>query len=106
MNGRRRTGGTGRGGAGGRTGRRPVSGRPKPGYARGGIPEIKGKCRFCVEKVTEIDYKDVNRIKRFITEKGKIMHSRATGTCAKHQRQLANAVKRARFIALLSYVGE
>lgn len=87
-------------------GRKPGLGRPKPGYARGGMLEVKGKCRFCVEKVEEIDYKDMNRLKRHITEKGKILHSRATGTCAKHQRQLANAVKRARFIALLPYAGE
>lgn len=87
-------------------GRKPGFGRPRPGYTKSGIPEVKGKCRFCVEKVEEIDYKDVNRLKRHITEKGKILHSRATSTCAKHQRQLANAVKRARFIALLPYVGE
>lgn len=82
--------------------------KEKSGFKRRPVGEIefKGKCRFCVEKVTDIDYKDVNRLKRYITEKGKIMHSRATGTCAKHQRQLANSVKRARFIAFLPYVGE
>lgn len=95
MNGRRKT-----------TGRKFPSKRPGMGFKRGVSPEIKGKCRFCAEKVTEIDYKDTNKLKRCITEKGKIMHSRATGTCASHQRQLANAVKRARFVALLSYVGE
>lgn len=78
----------------------------RPEYMRRGEPEIKGKCRFCAEKVMEIDYKDINILKRYTTEKGKIMHSRSTGTCARHQRQLANAIKRARFIALLSYVGE
>lgn len=100
--------GRGRGtrGTKGKAGQRPGGGRPRRDYARRGELEAKGKCRFCVEKVTDIDYKDVNRLKRYITEKGKIMHSRATGTCAKHQRQLANAVKRARFIALLAYTGE
>lgn len=90
-----------------RFGRKGVS-RPgyKPGYARRGEPEPPRNCRFCIEKVTEIDYKDINRLKRYITEKGKIIASRSTGTCAKHQRQLANAIKRARFIAFLPYVGE
>lgn len=67
---------------------------------------VPGACRFCSEKLAEIDYKDINRLKRSITEKGKIFSSRTTGICAKHQRQLATAVKRARFIALLPYVGE
>lgn len=64
------------------------------------------KCRFCTDKVKEIDYKETNHLKRHITEKGKIIPSRITGTCAKHQRQLTVAIKRARFMALLSYVGE
>lgn len=64
------------------------------------------QCRFCVEKLTAIDYKDVAVTKRYITEKGKIIPSRVTGTCAKHQRQLASAIKLARFVALLPYVGE
>lgn len=97
----RKAGGGTRGGTRGGRGT-----KAKPGYQRRGEIEFKGKCRFCVEKVTEIDYKDVNTLKRYITEKGKIMHSRSTGTCAKHQKRLANAVKRARFMALLPYVGE
>lgn len=99
MNGRNRPGG--------RTGQRGFkSGGQKPRRpARMEFVEV-GKCRFCTEKMKEVDYKDVNRLKRYITEKGKIISSRSTGTCAKHQRQLANAIKLARFIAFLPYVGE
>lgn len=60
-------------------------------------------CRFSAEGVTEIDYKDTATLKNYITETGKIVPSRITGTSAKYQRQLASAVKRARFIALLPY---
>lgn len=66
----------------------------------------KKVCAFCVEKVDEIDYKDVAKLKRFITEKGKIVPRRASGNCAHHQRQLSVAIKRARAMALLPYVGE
>lgn len=66
----------------------------------------KKYCRFCLDKVDKIDYKDVARLKKFITEKGKILPSRITGNCASHQRQVAMAIKRARFIALLPYVAE
>ncbi len=60
-------------------------------------------CRFTVEGITEIDYKDVNLLKEYIGESGKIVPSRITGTKARYQRQLATAVKRARFLALLPY---
>ncbi len=60
-------------------------------------------CKFKAEKITEIDYKDLDTLKSFITETGKIVPSRITGTSAKYQRQLATAVKRARFLALLPY---
>lgn len=70
------------------------------------LGEYKRKCRFCADKLKNIDYKDVNSLKRYITEKGKMMPGRTTGTCAKHQRQLTDAIKRARFMALLPYVGE
>ena len=66
----------------------------------------KKVCAFCTEKVEEIDYKDVAKLKRFITEKGKIIPRRASGVCAEHQRQLAVAIKRARAIALLPFKGE
>ena len=60
-------------------------------------------CRFTAEGVTEIDYKDLATLKNYITETGKIVPSRITGTKAKYQRQLARAVKRARYLALLPY---
>ena len=60
-------------------------------------------CRFTAEGVTEIDYKDIGTLKQYITETGKIVPSRITGTRAKYQRQLAAAIKRARFLALLPY---
>lgn len=60
-------------------------------------------CRFTAEGITEIDYKDLDILKSYITETGKIIPSRNTGTKARYQRQLATAVKRARFIALLPY---
>ena len=63
-------------------------------------------CTFCVDHSKEIDYKDVARLKRFITEKGKILPRRQTGTCAAHQRELTVAIKCAREMALLPYVGE
>ncbi|MCW8926369.1 MAG: 30S ribosomal protein S18 [Xanthomonadales bacterium] len=60
-------------------------------------------CRFSADGVTEIDYKDLNILKQYVGESGKIVPSRITGTKAKYQRQLATAVKRARFLALLPY---
>ncbi len=60
-------------------------------------------CRFTAEGITEIDYKDLNLLKAYITETGKIVPSRITGTKANYQRQLTSAVKRARFLALLPY---
>ncbi len=66
----------------------------------------KKVCKFCLDKVAKVDYKDVGRLKRFVTEKGKMLPSRISGNCAKHQRRVAEAIKRARFIAILPYVGE
>ncbi len=63
----------------------------------------KRYCKFTAEGFTEIDYKDLNTLKAYITETGKIMPSRVSGTKAKYQRQLATAIKRARFLALLPY---
>ena len=60
-------------------------------------------CKFTAEGVTEIDYKDLNTLRQYITETGKIVPSRITGTKAKYQRQLSTAIKRARFLALLPY---
>lgn len=60
-------------------------------------------CRFCVDKVKIIDYKDIKRLEAFITERGKILSSRISGNCAKHQRRIAEAIKKARFISLIPY---
>ena len=69
--------------------------------------EFKKKvCRFCTEKMAPLDYKDTPRLYKFLTEKGKILPSRISGNCAKHQRQLARTIKRARAISLLPYVAE
>ena len=72
-------------------------------------PNRKGRkkvCAFCVDKSDAIDYKDVNKLKKFVTEKGKILPRRMTGVCAKHQRMLSSAIKRARIAALLPFKGE
>ena len=61
-------------------------------------------CRFCSDKIPYIDYKDTKTLKGFITDRGKILPRRMTGNCASHQRELTTAIKRARTIALLSYV--
>ena len=61
-------------------------------------------CRFTAENVKEIDYKDLNTLRQYVTENGKIVPSRITGTKARYQRQLAAAIKRARFLALLPYI--
>ncbi len=66
----------------------------------------KKVCQFCVDKVETIDYKDVARLRRFISERAKILPRRVTGTCARHQRGLTVAIKRARHIALLPYVAD
>ena len=63
-------------------------------------------CAFCQEKVQFIDYKDVNRLKKYITEGGKILPRRMSGVCALHQRALSNAINKARIVALLPFKGE
>lgn len=63
-------------------------------------------CRFTAEGVKNIDYKDINLLKNYVTETGKIVPSRVTGTSARYQRQLATAIKRARYIALLPYTDQ
>ena len=72
-------------------------------YKSGARKGRKKVCSFCVENVNEIDYKDVTRLRRFISERAKILPRRVTGTCAKHQRELTVAIKRARQIAILPY---
>ena len=61
-------------------------------------------CQFCADKATFIDYKDTTKLRRFLSERSKILPRRTTGTCAMHQRQLTEAIKRARQVALLPYV--
>ena len=77
----------GRGGKGARRGRRRV-------------------CSFCVDKAESIDYKDTAKLRKYITERGKILPRRISGNCAKHQRELTEAIKRARIVALLPYTNE
>ncbi|WP_227936911.1 30S ribosomal protein S18 [Alkalihalobacillus deserti] len=74
--------------------------------ARRGRPKRRKVCFFTVNKITKIDYKDTDLLKRFISERGKILPRRVTGTSAKYQRQLTIAIKRSRQIALLPYVNE
>ena len=69
---------------------------------RGGMRRRK-VCQFCADKNKEIDYKDVETLKKFVTERGKILPKRITGTCAMHQREVTKAIKRARIVALLPY---
>ncbi len=69
---------------------------------RGGMRRRK-VCQFCADKTKEIDYKDVETLKKFVTERGKILPKRITGTCAMHQRAVTTAIKRARIVALLPY---
>ena len=77
-------------------------GRRRPGASAG--PIRKRNCYFCKEKIEEVDYKNHNQLRRYVSEKGKIRSRRITGACRRHQRQVAVAVKRAREMALLPYV--
>lgn len=63
-------------------------------------------CNFCADHVEHIDYKDVARLRKYVSERGKILPKRMSGTCAKHQREITIAIKRARHLALLPFVGE
>jgi len=66
----------------------------------------KKNCSFCADKINVVDYKDAHKLKRYLSERGKILPRRITGTCAKHQRQIAKAIKMAREAALIDYVFE
>ena len=77
----------------------------RPG-GRGGRKGRRKVCQFCVDKIDSIDYNDVARLRRFRSERAKILPRRVTGTCARHQRDLTVAIKRARQIALLPFVSE
>ncbi|HZY42879.1 MAG TPA: 30S ribosomal protein S18 [Anaerolineae bacterium] len=84
----------------------PRSGGPR-GERRGGKFTPRPKiCQFCVDKVKRIDYKQADTLRRFVSERGKIRPRRQTGTCARHQRYLTTAIKRARHLAMLPFVGQ
>ncbi len=100
--------GEGEGRGGGRSfgaGRRGRDKDKKRRERRGdGMRFRKKTCRFCEGKLVDLDYKDLRRMERLVSERGKILSRRVTGMCAKHQRMVAEAVGRARFMALLPYV--
>ncbi len=83
---------------------RPTYSRGK--YGRRSFARRRKVCAFCLEKSKAIDYKDVATLRRYLTDRGKIRSRRKTGTCAKHQRRLAVAIKRARHLALLPFTAE
>ncbi len=100
-----------------RSGPRPYQsgGRGRSGNGREGYSGPRGRrpfgpsrkvCAFCVEKGKAIDYKNADMLRRYVTERGKIRSGRKSGTCAKHQRRLAVALKRARYLALLPFTSE
>ena len=81
--------------------------RPEGGFRkRGGGRRRKKVCVFCGKENNEIDYKDVAKLRKYVSERGKILPRRITGTCARHQRMLSNAVKKARESSLMGYVFE
>jgi small subunit ribosomal protein S18 len=84
----------------------PADRRKKKKEYRGKYAPRRKVCSFCVDKVDDIDYKDAGRLRRYLSERAKIEPRRKTGTCARHQRGLTTALKRARFVALLSYTAE
>ena len=78
-------------------------------YDKSARPNRKGRkkvCAFCVEKVDKIDYKDTAKLRRYTSERAKILPRRVTGTCAYHQRELTTAIKRARHVALMPYTSD
>jgi small subunit ribosomal protein S18 len=83
--------------------RKPVRRREKRGAVGSGR---RKPCPYCKDKIDQVDYKDVEALKRFVSEKGKMRSRRITGACRRHQNQIARAVKRARELALLPYVSE
>ena len=78
----------------------------RPDRGRGGRKGRKKVCAFCVDRIYNIDYKDVPRLRRYLSERAKIIPRRVTGTCAHHQRELMQAIKRARHVAFLPYTSE
>jgi small subunit ribosomal protein S18 len=83
---------------------RSTSTRRRPGMREG--QARRRNCYFCRDKIEDVDYKDLNQLRRYISERGKIRSRRITGACRRHQNQISAAVKRAREMALLPYVGD
>ena len=78
-------------------------------HEKGARPNRKSRkkvCAFCVDKVEAIDYKDVQKLRKFTSDRAKILPRRVTGTCARHQRELTTAIKRARQVALMAYTAD
>jgi len=104
------SGGSGRGGrtGGPRKGPKGARGKgPRKGPRKSKLFMFrKLKCKFCLNKVKKIDYLEFQNLRKFTTERGKILPARITGSCAKHQRQLAKAIKRARHVGLMPYLAE
>lgn len=73
---------------------------------RNGRRSRRKVCSFCVDKVEKIDYKDTAKLRKYVSERAKILPRRATGTCAKHQRELTTAIKRARHVAIMPYTAD
>jgi small subunit ribosomal protein S18 len=98
----RKSSGGGRGRAGGRSG----AGAGEKGQAqrRGGLFRRRKVCKFCADKIDDINYKDVKLLQPFVPERGKVLPRRISGTCAMHQRKLRTAIMRARVLALLPYI--
>ena len=89
----------------------PTEARAETREPRESRPQVRGKrrkkvCIFCADKITAIDYKDITRLRKNLSERAKILPRRVTGTCAMHQRQLTLAIKRARHVALLPYISD
>lgn len=86
--------------------KKPPARRPRKEGGRGRYTPKRKVCAFCVDKIDDIDYKDVSKLRRYLSDRGKIEPRRKTGTCARHQRVLTIALKRARHIALLPFTAE
>lgn len=78
----------------------------RPERPRGGRKGRRKVCRFCADRIETIDYKDVARLRNYVSERAKILPRRVTGTCARHQRELTVAIKRARQIALMPFISD
>jgi small subunit ribosomal protein S18 len=92
--------------AGAKPGARPrFAGRPGGPRGRRPFAPRRKVCRFCADKIDFVDFKQVQILRTFMTDRGKILSSRITGTCASHQRQLTRAIKRCRYLALLPFTG-